>query len=361
VPAAIGAAPQPEVVSAKVRMFPCAACGADVVWDPDSAVLKCPYCGEARQKPRSTAEVRPHPIEEGLRAPRNLGWGAARKCFRCTKCGATTTFEPMAAAGACAFCGTPAVIETPPRADLVRPEGVLAFRIGRDEAAQQFRSWQAGLWLRPNDLANASSLTKLQGVYVPFWTFDAATHTAWTAEVRPRRGAVVSVEQKSGTRWIAVSGTVEKLFDDLPAAASRGLDREMSRAIEPFPTSELVEYEPDYLSGFLAEEYAVDLKDALASAEERMRAEIHRDCLLKLPAGAASYRNLQIVSQFTGVAYKSVLLPVWISAYQYKGKPYRFLVNGVTGKTEGKAPWSPIKVALAIAAALIVAFIIFGT
>ena len=139
---------EPPAVDAKVRKFPCAACGADVVWDPSAATMKCPYCGATREKPKAPHEVKEHPIAEGLRAPRDLGWGVARKSVRCTKCGATTTLDPAAAAGACAFCGTPAVVEAPPRADLVRPEGVLPFRVGRDDAAQRFRTWLSGLWFR---------------------------------------------------------------------------------------------------------------------------------------------------------------------------------------------------------------------
>ncbi len=352
-----------EPVGAKVRKFPCAACGADVVWDPSAAVLKCPYCGATREKPKSAGEVKEHPIEEGLRAPRDLGWGVARKSVRCTRCGATTTLASGEAAGACAFCGTPAVVEAPAREDLVRPEGVLPFKVPRDAAAQSFRQWLSSLWFRPNDLKSRSSLVKLQGVYVPFWTFDAATHSAWTAEAGYHYQVPVEVVEngrtvtrmETRTRWEPASGTLEKFFDDLPVAASKGLDRGMAERVEPFPTKDLAPYDPSFLSGFLAEEYAVDLKDALGLAEERMREEIRQACAREVPGD--EYRNLEVVSQFTGVAYKAALLPLWIAAYQYGGKPYRFLVNGVTGKTSGEAPWSVVKIALAVLAALIVILI----
>lgn len=39
--------------------------------------------------------------------------------------------------------------------------------------------------------------------------------------------------------------------------------------------------------------------------------------------------------------------PVWLSSYTYRGKIYRFMVNGETGRVAGKAPVSPLKVLLA--------------
>jgi len=65
-----------------------------------------------------------------------------------------------------------------------------------------------------------------------------------------------------------------------------------------------------------------------------------------------THRNLEVHSIFSALAYKNALLPVWVAAYDYKGKPYRFLVNGVTGKCHGTAPWSWIKVTLLVMAIL---------
>ena len=41
-------------------------------------------------------------------------------------------------------------------------------------------------------------------------------------------------------------------------------------------------------------------------------------------------------------------MPVWIAAYRYKGKSYHYVVNGVSGKTNGTAPYSWIKISLAV-------------
>ena len=62
--------------------------------------------------------------------------------------------------------------------------------------------------------------------------------------------------------------------------------------------------------------------------------------------GGDTSRGLTVANDYQQVAFKHVLLPVWIAAYRYNGKDYRFLVNGQTGEIVGDAPWSVAKIAL---------------
>jgi hypothetical protein len=344
-----------ESPAAGLRKFPCAACGADVVWNPGAEALKCPYCGTIRTVPKAFGQVVEKPIEDGLRAPRDLGWGVTRKTVRCQRCGASQSIEPGLVASRCAFCGTPAVVEAPAGGKMIRPEGILPFRIDRDHAAGMFRGWLGRLWFRPGDLGKRATLETLQGVYVPYWTFDAATHSEWEAEAGTPYTVSVDGRTETRIRWEAASGFLEKFFDDVPVPASKGLPPALALGLEPFPTKDLLAYDPSFLSGFLAEEYAVDLPDALREARERMEGEIRAACIRQIPA--PMHRNLSVRTAWSSVAYKNALLPVWIAAYDYAGKPFRFLVNGVTGRVSGKAPWSAVKIALAIVLAILVVLI----
>jgi len=341
----------PPAVAAGMRKFPCSACGADVVWNPGADALACPYCGTERAIPKAFGQVVEKPIEEGLRAPRDLGWGVSRKTVRCGRCGASQSLEPGVAALRCAFCGAPAVVEAPAAGNMIRPEGLLPFKVDRHRAAEMFRGWLSRLWFRPDDLREKAALNALAGVYVPFWTFDAATHSDWEAEAGHPYQVTVNGRTETRIRWEPASGFLEKFFDDLPVAASKGLPRPLLQGLEPFPTKDLLPYDPSFLSGFLAEEYAVDLPDALREARVRMEAEIRSACAAQVPA--PMHRNLSVRTAWSGLAYKNGLFPIWIAAYDYRGTPFRFLVNGVTGRVSGKAPWSATKIVLAIIAAIL--------
>ena len=353
-----------EALKSKVRKFPCEGCGADLRWDPGVTALKCPYCGTEKSVAPSLELIREKPVDAALRAPRDLGWGAQRKVVACKRCGAHTTLEPHVAASSCAFCGTSAVVEAPPGENVVRPEGLLEFRVSRDASMQSFRQWLSGLWFRPNDLKSVSHISSMQGVYIPFWTFDALTQSHWTAEagyyyyvdVQVRENGRMVNKRERRIRWEPASGSLQLFFDDVPVPASRGVDADLCRKIEPFPTENLTPYDPAYLSGFLAEENAVDLPEALEIAKNRMRDDIRAACAREVPGD--THRNLNVHTAFSALAYKNALLPIWISAYDYHGRPYRYLVNGVTGECTGTAPWSWVKITAAILTFLTIVMII---
>ena len=61
-------------------------------------------------------------------------------------------------------------------------------------------------------------------------------------------------------------------------------------------------------------------------------------------------------------AFKHVLVPVWVLAFNYRTKVYQVLVNGYSGTIAGDYPLSPWKIFLLIVVIVIVAaiVIIFG-
>ena len=67
-----------------------------------------------------------------------------------------------------------------------------------------------------------------------------------------------------------------------------------------------------------------------------------------LAASCADDVDLAITSVIRGQdhltnTFKHVLLPVWVAAYIFRGKTWRFLVNGQTGEVQGEAPLSWVK------------------
>ena len=87
-----------------------------------------------------------------------------------------------------------------------------------------------------------------------------------------------------------------------------------------------------------------------------MNAVIEQD--VRRDIGGDQQRIGRVETDVGALTFKHVLLPVWLAAYRYRGKSFRFVVNGRTGAVEGERPWSSGKIAALIALALIVAWLI---
>jgi hypothetical protein len=76
---------------------------------------------------------------------------------------------------------------------------------------------------------------------------------------------------------------------------------------------------------------------------------------VRFDIGGDRQRIHSINTDIQDVTFKHILLPVWVAAYKYKGKSYRFVVNGRTGRVQGERPYSAFKITLAVIAGLIIA------
>ena len=110
-------------------------------------------------------------------------------------------------------------------------------------------------------------------------------------------------------------------------------------------------YSADYLAGFESELYQVPVAQAYGSAQAIMREVITNDVRRDIGGDQQQIAGMDVA--FDAPSFKHVLLPVWIAAFQFLGRPYRFVVNGRSGEVHGERPWSAIKVTLAVLAGLI--------
>lgn len=361
-------APEPDeetaATPAQDHRFPCPQCGADYRFDPGAGRLICDHCGHEEAIADTGSDL--HPIKE-------LDFKAAvdarlpeqeieeTRVTRCTGCGAEVEFDPDIHATECPFCATPVVTGTGMHRH-IKPRGVLPFALDEGAAKQAMNDWLGRLWFAPNGLQDyARKGRRMQGIYVPFWTFDADTRSAYTGE----RGTVYYVtrtvtrngkrvqQRVQKVRWRHASGRVARFFDDVLVLASRSLPKRFTDGLAPWDLSALEPYQPEFLAGFRAEAYQVELDKGFAEARDHMDRVIQRD--VRFDIGGDRQRIHTIDTAVSDVTFKHVLLPVWLAAYKYRGQSYRFVVNGRTGRVQGERPWSAWKIAFAVFLGLILA------
>ena len=341
-----------------VQQQTCDQCGAKVDFAPGTSVLRCPYCGHETPIAQAGSMIAELDYRAFLTKAGDEKESDEVQRVKCDKCGAETTMPPESAAGTCPFCGANMVF-VGSVSRWIKPEAVLPFKITKKDSVDGFRRWIRGLWFAPGDLKkHAESEGTLAGVYVPYWTYDSDTTTSYSGErgdhyyttenytVVENGKTVVRTRQVQHTRWTQAAGTVYNSFDDILVLASRSLPKKYADSLEPWDLPNLVPYSDEYISGFRAESYQVSLPEGFEAAKQAMAPAI--DTSIRQDIGGDEQRIHSTQTQYGQIKFKHILLPVWLSAYRFRDKIFRILVNARTGEVQGERPYSGWKIAGAV-------------
>lgn len=351
----------------ELHRFPCAQCGAALEYAPGTELLRCGHCGHENRIAIVAAPIVEQDFRQTLQWLANTAATHERIAVHCDSCGASYSFDNAAHSGLCPFCGAPTVAKTECHRQL-QPQALLPFQITRDQARTAFRQWLRKLWFAPNKLKDyARNDARLSGMYVPYWTYDADTTTSYQGErgddyqVQERYRTVENGQEVertrtvTKTRWTPAAGRVSRFFDDVLVLASQSLPHTVTERLEPWDLANLTPYQEAYLSGFRAEMYQIGLDQGFERACTIMSPIIRRD--IERDIGGDHQRILAADTRYHDIRFKHILLPVWMSAFRFREKSYRFVINGRTGEVQGERPYSPWKIAFAI---LIAALLIGG-
>jgi LSD1 subclass zinc finger protein len=344
----------------------CKECGGLLVYNPGVRSLTCQYCGTVND---ITAAAAPVQVEETdffafIETAESTAETMVAATVKCESCGSSTTLRPNVTADTCPFCGSALVIKSGTTSSFIKPKYMLPFTVDKKTGLEKFSSWLHGLWFAPNDLKKFAQNDKLRGLYIPYWTYDSDT----TSEYTGMRGdhyyvsenytttengkTVTRTRQVRHTRWTPASGIVRDDFDDVLVIASSSLPENLANDLEPWDLAELTAFNEQFLSGFVAEKYQLDVKGGFQKAKQRMD-EVIRGTVRR-HIGGDEQQITSVNTAYEKVTFKHILLPIWLSAYRYQDKIYRFMINGRTGEVQGERPYSFWKIFFAVIAALAV-------
>jgi ribosomal protein S27E len=342
-----------------LRKYPCPECGGDAEWNASKQALVCPYCGTVVPwtpgKDTPGEAIRETELATVLcsAGPETRDWQFEKREIKCQSCQAITVFEASRTAQRCEFCGSPSIVPMESSRDAIKPTAVLPAKLSEPQVRDRLRQWYASRFFAPDRFKKAALTDTLHGLYLPYWTFDAHVHAAWTAmagyvyfenvQRRGPDGRIVTVSEQR-VRWEPAAGELEYFFDDDPVPGTMGVGLALLRKVEPFPTrgDELEPYEPAYVRGWVVERYQVDLRKAAELNLQQMEGAVQKLCASKVPGD--TQRDLQVQTRFESRTFKHVLVPVWLVSYTYGPKNYQIVVNGYTGAIAGDRPISYIKV-----------------
>jgi DNA-directed RNA polymerase subunit RPC12/RpoP len=325
----------------------CVNCGAELLYAPGTTELKCEYCNHTVTIPNPELGYEELELKKYLSELGSQSHSEEISMLHCKNCGANQHVEENYKSLHCIYCTMPLIVEDMYKEDWITPGAVLPFQIDQKKAFRVFQKWVNKLWFAPTKLKKAAlDPQNTKGLYSPYWTFDANLHANYTGQ----RGEYYYVTKTVGsgnnkktvterrTRWYPASGSISGFIDDTLTMASKQRSGIIPRKIARWDLKLLKPFDSSYLAGFVTEKYTIPLKDGHLKAEE-----VAHDIAVrwaKRDIGGDTQRVSSIDMTLSDETFKHILLPVYISAYKYKGKRYNFFVNGQTGKISGQRPYS---------------------
>ena len=300
-------------------IFKCKNCGGNVVYNPEKHSMFCPFCDSENSEERTDESLGELTI--------------------CPNCGGEVKLQEHTSAVQCPSCDCYLILNERVEGAYA-PKTIIPFQLGKETCKQSVREKFKKFLFAPTDFLSEARLNEMQGVYVPFWFYDYDVRWDFQGEGTKVRSWTSGNTQYTETSYYNVVRDMDIQFRKIPVDASIQMPDDVMDLVEPFNYAQLVEFTPEYMSGFYAEKYNMPA-DAV---EDRARKKMTDDAdqLLKdsYSSGYSSvkvqHRDLQMRDRQSDYG----LLPVWKYIYTYNGKSYPFYVNGQTGKIVGNPPVS---------------------
>lgn len=323
--------------------YKCPCCGGAIAFDANLQKLKCPYCDtefEAETLRSYDEELKADTGEEmnwDTKAGGEWNGEDADLCsYVCNSCGGEIVGDRNTAATSCPFCGNP-VVMMGNLSGVLKPDFVIPFKLDKEKAKEGLRNHMKGKRLLPKVFKDENHIDEIKGIYVPFWLFDADAD----ANIRYRATTVQTWSDNdyiyTRTNHYSVVRGGNLVFERVPVDGSSKMEDDLMESLEPFRFEDALDFQTAYLAGFLADKYDVTAEASVDRANERIRTSTEQ-AFRSTVHGYATVVPEQTNVRLNHGAAKYALFPVWILNTTWKGKQYRFAMNGQTGKFVGNLP-----------------------
>ena len=373
--------------------FKCPKCGSnDVKFQPENYYCYCEYCGSKIEiESFETQNEIPQIPQKQVFQKQDVEYDE----YTCSSCGAKLITDENTVMTFCVYCGSQQVLKEKMEGSFM-PKGIIPFKVSKEEFIKIYKAYLENKSYR-DEFRNEIEIVELKGVYIPAYIYEMEV------DVYDRGNFVYKYDDSRVEKPYEMKFQFEVIsIQD----ASSYYDDELIAAIEPFDLTEIVEYQPGFLSGFLADRGNLTSMVMSKKPEERVKKAIVKEILTRLnkhffgkwieemkehkittyyKKNGSYVKEVQKYGDFIddfnrgtleggGICIniknqrnQYVLLPVWFVTTMYKGKKYWIAVNGQTAKVDSLLPpdrvgilkdlRGPILLAVVL---LIIASLVFG-
>lgn len=285
--------------------------------------------------PGPGAESDPAAPESPLSLDGNLD-ALQTRTFLCPVCRGGLNFSLDREGVVCPFCGFIRRVErcpygashpletTPDKGELPAPQAIGLMEIDEEEAVYSINRWLGRDWFTAEDLTGNTGRLQLQPAYYPFWIFDGLVEIPWECEV--------NLGSSKDPIWVVAGESYLERSGDVLIPGLQSLTDEDLLGLAPFRLKGLVEFKPEYLAGWSSLAPDRSLPDACSMACKQTEAGILRTLSVRVEPGSPKRGFITRPATWRRINYKYALLPLWVGKFRLRGRMYRLLLNGQTGK-----------------------------
>ncbi|MCR5466784.1 MAG: zinc ribbon domain-containing protein, partial [Lachnospiraceae bacterium] len=281
-------------------MYECPNCASNLKYSIERQNMFCEACGTV---------LSPYEVSKESDAEVRDSYDVT--VFGCPQCGAQIVSEDNEAAAFCSFCGASTILDSRIVSEK-RPRYILPFQKTKADCVQSFKKMTKRAIFSPNELKNYKDIDSFRGIYMPFWMYGATNQGHIKYDVRKTMSKYsgdyefidhYDFETDSNSSYSGVTFDASSSFSD-----------DLSQAINPFDTNQLVDFTPSFLSGFYAdtsdvagETYDSEVSDLVT--QDFFENYLNRDPAMK--SFSSDYTKAKSAVQLNISNRTLVMLPVW--------------------------------------------------
>lgn len=318
----------------------CPSCGANIPFNPDTQKWDCKYCGASYTLEDFEKYDKEIKKEEKTEKNENIDMDE----YSCPNCGAKVVTDSNTSATSCVYCGSTTILKNRLQGEF-KPSKVIPFSQTKQKAVDEFYKFSKKKWFAPKEFCKKENIQKVEGVYIPFWLYDCDSNGKIVADAKKVSSWTSGDYRYTKTDYYLCQREGDMDFVGVPVDGSTKFADDIMDSIEPYNYEGMKEFNPSYLSGFLAEKYDVEKDDAYSRAKMRVK----NTTIEELKNDIRGYNFVNVKESNINVEKKKdeyVLMPVWMLNIKYKDKMHTFAMNGQTGKMVGNVPISGKKLTL---------------
>lgn len=320
--------------------YKCLACGGKLEFDSATQKMKCPFCD-------SMFDISELTDAHATQSDGTAEWAqnaalahgdemAGMNIYKCQSCGGEIIVDATTSASSCPYCDNPVVMMGAFTGGH-KPDLVIPFKVDKKAAKNAFLNHFKGKRFLPKAFKSDNRIDEIKGVYVPIWLFDSEISASFTYTGEKERTWSDDDYEYTETSYYSVSRAGDIAFTNVPVDGSTKMDDQMFESIEPFDINQAVDFNPAYLSGYLADKYDVTSDESVGRADERMAASTEQRFRNTVKGYDRVDTNLRDIN-FNSHKTRYALYPVWLLNISWEGKKFHFGMNGQTGKFVGNLP-----------------------